>query len=62
MRSVLLQVHRWLRIALAIWVIAIGLSGAILIFLLELQKTHPSIHSFFASRATTAPLSPPSEE
>lgn len=50
MRSVVLQVHRWLGIALAIWVIAIGLSGAVLIFRPELQKlTYPQF--FHVTRA-----------
>lgn len=44
MRSVVLQVHRWLGIALAIRVIAIGLSDAVLIFRSELQKlTYPQL-------------------
>jgi uncharacterized iron-regulated membrane protein len=62
MRSVLRQVHRWLGIALAICVIAIGLSDAILIFRPELQKVHPPIHSSFASGAMTAPTHPSNEE
>ena len=57
MRSVLLQVHRWLGIALAIWVIAIALSGAILIFRPELQKlTYPQF--FHVTRDGSADASP----
>jgi uncharacterized iron-regulated membrane protein len=45
-RSVFFQLHKWLGIVLAIWVILIGLSGAVLIFRPELQKiSYPQFFS-----------------
>lgn len=46
MRSVFFQLHKWIGIALAIWVVLIGVSGAALIFRPELQKlTFPQFFS-----------------